>query len=155
MINYCAGEFTAKLMDAKTIQSVYVKPQNCWLKVTFKAALPRSGLDQKWVDLFRPERSERPQLITMTIQANWIEPELLPGYRVSRSSIQVTDYGLKHGAVEPQLGRTRDGALAYWVRPVGFSFMVFIKLEGLSLFFRGNSSESRHGHGSPSAPSLV
>jgi hypothetical protein len=91
----------------------------------------------------------------MNIQPNWIEPEQLPGYRVSRGAIQVTDYGLKHGAIEPQLGRARDGALAYWVRPIGFSFMVFIKLEGLRLFFRGNSPESEHRHGSVAAAGLV
>ena len=72
----------------------------------------------------------------MNIQANWIEPPQLPGYRVSRGAIQVTEYGLKHGAIEPQLGRARDGALAYWVRPIGFSFMVFIKLEGFKAVFQ-------------------
>ena len=91
----------------------------------------------------------------MNIQANWIEPPQLPGYRVSRGAIQVTEYGLKHGAIEPQLGRARDGALAYWVRPIGFSFMVFIKLEGLKRFFSGHTPESEHRDGSATAAGLV
>ena len=91
----------------------------------------------------------------MKDQRNWIEPPQLPGYRVSRSGIQVTDYGLKHGALEPQLGRARDGALAYWVRPIGFSFSVFIKIEGLKRFFCGHAPEPEHRHGSATAAGLV
>lgn len=84
----------------------------------------------------------------MSQDKNWIEPRQLPGYRISRSSIQVTEDGLAHGALEPSLGRTRDGSLAYWIKPIGFSFSLFIKLEGLRRFFRGDSAQPEDGQSS-------
>ena len=79
---------------------------------------------------------------------------MLPGYRVSRSSIHVTDYGLKHGCHEPQLGRARDGSLAYWVNPIGLSFSIFIRLEGLKRFF-DDAAQSKHREGGTEIAGLV
>lgn len=65
-----------------------------------------------------------------------MEHDLLPGYIISRSSIVLSAYGAKHGAIEPQLGRNEAGDLAYWVRPIGHPAAIRIRIEGLSNFFK-------------------
>lgn len=67
--------------------------------------------------------------------SDWLEPKLLPGYRVSRSAIQLTDYGRKHGCPEPQLGKSESGDLAYWIKPVGHPAAIRVRIEGLKGFF--------------------
>lgn len=69
-------------------------------------------------------------------QQQWIEHPLLPGYRVSRSSIQLTETGRRHGCPEPSLGRSESGELAYWVRPIGHPASLRLRIEGLRGFFR-------------------
>lgn len=68
-------------------------------------------------------------------QQQWIEHPLLPGYRVSRSSIQLTETGRRHGCPEPNLGRSESGDLAYWVRPIGHVASLRLRIEGLRGFF--------------------
>ena len=71
----------------------------------------------------------------MCPDSHWLNPDLLPGYSVSRSSIRVNDYGKKHGCPEPQLGRSESGELAYWVKPAGHPAAVRLRIEGLQNFF--------------------
>lgn len=71
----------------------------------------------------------------MCPDSHWLDPDFLPGYSVSRSSIQVNDYGKKMGCPEPQLGRSESGELAYWVKPVGHPAAVRLRIEGLQNFF--------------------
>lgn len=86
---------------------------------------------------------------------NWIEPKELPGYRISRATIQLTDFGRKHGAHEPQLGRCECGELAYWVRPVGFRYSLRLRIEGLRGWFSGKSDKSEHRADGAQSPCLV
>ena len=72
----------------------------------------------------------------MCPDSHWLEPELLPGYRVSRSSIQLTDLGRKHGCPEPSLGRNESGELAYWIKPIGHPAALRLRIEGLRNFFK-------------------
>ena len=67
----------------------------------------------------------------------------------------MTEEGLAHGCHEPQLGRARDGSLAYWVNPIGMSFHIFIKLEGLRKFFDGHPAQPRDGQGSDAPAGVV
>ncbi|MGB0873621.1 MAG: hypothetical protein ACPGSE_00055 [Synechococcus sp.] len=71
----------------------------------------------------------------MTDSQQWLEPSLLPGYRVSRAAIQLTEDGRKHGCPEPQLGKSESGDLAYWIRPMGHPAAIRIRIEGLRGFF--------------------
>lgn len=68
-------------------------------------------------------------------QQQWLEHPLLPGYRVSRSSVQLTEAGKRMGCPEPQLGRSESGELAYWVKPIGHTAALRLRIEGLRGFF--------------------
>lgn len=90
-----------------------------------------------------------------TVDKHWIEPNELPGYRVSRDCIALTDEGKGHGALEPHLGRCENGDLAYWVRPIGFSFSLRLRIEGLRGFFRDAHKESDQRRHSPEGARVV
>lgn len=90
-----------------------------------------------------------------TVDQHWIEPKELPGYAVSRDAIKLSEEGAKHGALEPHLGRTENGDLAYWVKPIGFSFSLRLRIEGLRGFFRGPHQESDHGRHGAQGPCVV
>ena len=75
----------------------------------------------------------------------WLEPKILPGYRVSRSSIQLTEEGKRHGCLEPQLGKNERGELAYWVKPIGQPAAIRIRIEGLKNFFRESTPPPDRG----------
>lgn len=77
-------------------------------------------------------------------QQQWLEPPQLPGYRVSRSTVQLTEEGRRMGCPEPQLGRTDAGDLAYWVRPIGWAAALRLRIEGLRGFF---NAQPKHRQG--------
>lgn len=71
----------------------------------------------------------------MCPDSHWLEPDLLLGYRVSRSSIQLSELGKKHGCPEPSLGRNESNELAYWIKPIGHPAAIRLRIEGLKNFF--------------------
>lgn len=66
---------------------------------------------------------------------NWIEHRLVPGYIISRGNIVLSADGAKDNCPEPALAKNEAGELAYWVKPIGYTGMLMIRIEGLKNLF--------------------
>ena len=66
---------------------------------------------------------------------NWIEHQLLPGYIISRGNIVLSAEGAKNNCPDPALGKNARGELAYWVKPIGHTAMLMLRIEGLKNLF--------------------
>lgn len=68
-------------------------------------------------------------------QHEWIEPTCLPGYRVSRTGAELTEAGRLHGCPPPAVSRPASGGEWIWLRPIGHTAHMRLKMEGLRNFF--------------------
>ena len=73
----------------------------------------------------------------------WLEHELLPGYMISRSTVVRTEWGAKNGCPDPALGRNERGELALWVKPIGHTAAMRLRIEGLKNFFHDEKTDDR------------